>query len=102
MTDMRTEIADLLRAAGITVAHGNRAKGVIVEAHGEGVCALRFRPERPSSLPHGLPWDADKAACELAHDTIAALVGRPYTRTLEGATGRALTLLVSRREGVAA
>ena len=101
MSDMVNEIADLLRAAGLTVAHGNRAKGVIVEAHGEGVCALRFRPERPASLPHGLPWDADGAACALAHDTIAALVGHPYARTLEGVTGRSMTLIVSRLEGMA-
>lgn len=98
--DMVNEIADMLRAAGLTVAHGNRAKGVIVEAHGEGVCALRFRPERPSSLPHGLPWDADLDACLLIARTVQALLGH-YAYKAEG-LGRATVVLVSKREGMAA
>ena len=94
---MRTEIVDMLRAAGLTVARGNRAKGVIVEARGEGVCELRFRPERPASLPHGLPWDADLDACRLIARAVQALLGH-FTIKAEG-RGRATVVLVSRREG---
>ena len=85
---MRTEIVDMLRAAGLTVARGNRAKGV---------CELRFRPERPASLPHGLPWDADLDACRLIARAVQALLGH-FTIKAEG-RGRATVVLVSRREG---
>jgi hypothetical protein len=98
MTDMVKEIADVLTAAGLPVTtSGNRVRGVVVKAHGEGVCELHFRPERPASLPAGLPWNADVDADLMVARVGGALLGH-YAVSRTGA-GRATVLRVARLEG---
>lgn len=99
---LAAHLSALLTAASLPVAGGtrSRARGVIVEAHGDGACEVRFRPERPRDLPAGTPWDANMAADALVAQACSALRDG-YALSTSG-TGRATVLLVAARKSEAA
>lgn len=99
---LAAHLSALLTAAGLPVAGGtrSRARGVIVKPHGDGACEVRFRPERPSDLPAGIPWNADVTADVMVARACSALRDG-YALSTSG-TGRATVLLVAARKSEAA